>query len=1408
MNSSPPSPVINWQSINPTEAADRSDIDQQEADGLPPLFTPAMRTVIESPQGQSVEIASPPSRPGIPTSSIVTVLLPLVGLVLLAVISLFVMRSGNSIFLLMSAPLMLVSVVGGILGFFNERKKYRKLVVDREKLYGAHLADCSRQLEALRQQQLKANLTPHPDLPGCLEQARLADPERRLWERSPLDPDFLDLRLGVGTYPAAYQIKFSLSANDKMDQDALVRRARELVKEYSTIESAAVTLPLNALGIVGITGSRAEIQQAGRALIIQLAAHHLPTEVKLVLIFPEAEREQWAWARWLPHLWSEDGSCRLIAANPRDAAVLLSDLSTLFNRRQLALHKNERSDEKMRFEPHYVFFFADPAVIDEANDSSYNKLFAILMSEGQDLGTSTILCQGARQKLDRACRAVIKLKEPPSLYISSPKPETIPFTPDDIHTEGAEAFARSLAPLRLKTRARDQAKGSRLAEFVSLFDLLHISQPDDLQLASTWVRKSPLVPLVAPIGLQVEGLTYVNLQEGAVNGFGPHAVVGGMTGTGKTKGLLHTLILSLAIHNHPYDLNFLLIDYKGGDLYDELKELPHVVGYLGNLASTRKQSALVRRLFTCLEAELKRRRNLLGSASINSFHEEQRSQGKNPDILLPHLIVVIDEFAELISKNPPDVIEFLRSSLVSVARTGRSLGVHLVLATQDPGNVVRGDIRDAINLILCLGMGTREASNELVETEDAYIENLGKHMGRAYFKAKRENQYTQFQVAFSGAPVELSLAEGVPEEKKIHEVSLSGVPGRRLYPLVNRVSAATPIQTVPLIQTEREVLTRRIKEYAEEQGIHKLPNPFMPLLPEAVNLQELRNTNNGWTGSGWLPANQWLNPLVGLVDDPANLQQPALRLNLAQGGHLAVYGNDGSETGSFLITLVMSLAYEAQPDRLHMYILDYEGLRLNGLRALPHLGDMISPDEPERAARLLAFLRRKLKERKECLVRSGCASFREFQEKSTEPVPDIVLILNNYTQFEALAPSCVEPLVHMLDQGAASYGIHLVVTGNRSLAISRRVSNLVQLAVTLRLSPDDDASLIVGHPIPGNALQSGITGRGLVRGNPPLEFQTAQVDAQEVIQQMGQAWAGEFPPETPVLKEVIPLSDLLAEEISGTDLPLTENLQVPIGTNTDTLGPAWLDLKTAPCFLVTGRVQGGKTTLIQTILIALAYRFEAAHVKFHFANLGLKNQRLYLLRNLPHTAAYADTEEGLSDVIQSLSAEIEARRDAFETAVRNASDFIDESKFINQFPALLLILDDYDQTFKKIQKSRLVPALESLIRQGNRLGLYVIMGLPSKEIQGDFASDPSFKAIREAQTGALLDRTDQQTIFSSQTPKMLPVPLPPGRGFVAHKGLYQPFQASLANGDGSTIGDWVDRITMRKSIDLKKRAIE
>ncbi|MFN3763488.1 MAG: FtsK/SpoIIIE domain-containing protein, partial [Anaerolineae bacterium] len=492
----------------------------------------------------------------------------------------------------------------------------------------------------------------------------------------------------------------------------------------------------------------------------------------------------------------------------------------------------------------------------------------------------------------------------------------------------------------------------------------------------------------APVGILSGGATpTLNYPAAPGGGDGSHAMVGGTTGTGKTR-FLQTMVTLLAAHHHPHDLNFVLIDYKGGDLLKGLEDLPHVVGTLANLEKADAQAVLVERLFVCLEAELLRRRNLLGGRDINAYQRDLQ-QGRETEPL-PHLFVVIDEFAEMI-RNSPDKAAMTKR-LLSIGATGRSLGVHLILATQDPSGVVTDELRNNINIRLCLRMGSRDASMALLRLPDAFENITTAQVGRAILQVGNNDRFVPFQVAWGGD--RYTPGQAAPSAE-IYQVGLDG----KRTPL----RSFRPLQAAE--ETQLGAMVRHIRETADRLGLSRLRSPISPPLRDTVFLDEVRAGEPGWNGQTWevRPGAPWLAPIVGQSDDPTAQAQPPLRLPLGTEGHFALFGEPGSGKTTFIQTLVTSLALAHSPEEVHIYLVDVSSQRLVPLKGFPHVGDVFSGDEVDRLRRFFRYLTRELQARKAEFARAGAARLPDYRTLTGKPLPAIVVVLRDYDAFYRLA---------------------------------------------------------------------------------------------------------------------------------------------------------------------------------------------------------------------------------------------------------------------------------------------------------------------------------------------------------------------------------------------------------------------
>ena len=1365
-----------------------------------PLFQRSPRTFPALPT-EEVEIQAPPQAPARPTSSLVAIFLPFSFTILALGVSVAFFVSTDRTYLIISVPMMLGSGLVGVVNYANERKKYRQAVEGRRQTYAAYLRQRHQELTALADRQRQAALYIHPDPPACLAIVRRQSPEtaRRLWERSsglerPRDPDFLHLRLGTGRLPATFKVKPPPTPAQVGEADELLQQGMQLAASFQAVDGLPIPLPLADVGAAGLAGPRPAVLDSARALLVQLATLHAPHEVKLIAFLPGHELDQWNWIRWLPHIWDEERKRRFIAVAPGQAQALAAGLFPLLQRRAL---KGGGEDERAVFPQTYLFLFADPALYGPAADTvGIGPLLRLVLTRGAAIGAYGLFLADRPEALPGACGAVVDLAAG-RLRLVGPPTQEIPFSPDRADAAWADAFARALAPVRL----RPLAAATGLPSSVSLLGLLKAPTPQDIPIGSLWGARDTHQSLEAPVGIGPDGgPLLVNFQDTARGGDGSHAMVGGTTGTGKTR-FLHTLVTLLATHHHPHDVNFVLIDYKGGDLLRGLDGLPHVVGTLANLEKESAQAVLVERLFACLEAELRRRRNLLGGDNINEYQREHL-QGKRPEPV-PHLFVIIDEFAEMI-RNSPDRAAMTKR-LLSIGATGRSLGVHLVLATQDPSGVVNDELRNNINVRLCLRMGSREASQAILGRPDAYEHITSAQVGRAILQVGNNDRFEMFQVAWGGDPYIPGRSDVV--SAALYEVKLDGerVPLRAFRPLA------------PAGQTQLDALVGQIVAVAQAEGVGRLRSPLLPPLREQVFLSELRAGEPGWNGVGWdaRPGAEWLAPIIGQLDDLENQVQPPLRLPLGREGHLVLFGEPGSGKTTFVQTLVTSLALDHSPADVHLYLLDFSGQRLLLLRGFPHVGDVFLADDVDRLKRFFRFLTRELETRKGKFARLGAANLKEYRTLGGDPLPAIVTVLEDYDAFNRMCQDrnleLSDTLAQLVREGGA-YGLHFILTMVGPNTFPTRLATSISLAASFHLATRD-YSMALGPT--GGMEPAPIPGRGLLKGPPVLEFQTAlpadgATDAertralQALMEQMDRAWGHKPRPAIfPSIPAVVGLSHLVTPA-AGWPISPPEGYAATFALDMDSPDvPFEVSLTDGPYFLVAGTPGCGKTSLLLAWALALAERYPPSALTGYVVDF--RGSGLDLLGGLPHfsvprtrgskgsASRCITTEEQLAAALAEIETLMRKRQDNLAGARQKAG--FNLRAWARSLPAVWMLIDDYD-AFKAEAGAANQDLLNANLKRWRDLGFYLTVAGPIGEMETDWGW---IKLLRDNPVGFQMGTAQLNQIFKINLPSDHPAKLlAPGEAFYIRRGQFHHLKMADPHVGPLSSHQWVEQICKRE----------
>lgn len=1327
------------------------------------------------PEGE-VRIPAPPNVGAPPRLSWFQMLLPLAGVFVM--VGVYGGIRGDWILAIPMVALSGLSATASIVGRLTQRRDYHRRVEEAERAYAAALDQKRTELERLRREQQRIRADVDPDLETLLARAQERDP--RLWERRPTDPDFLSVRLGLGQLPSSVAV----AAPHPDMPDPRLEEALALEAEYSRVPQVPVTASLLS-GPLGLAGPLEERIEVARALLANIAVHHSPDEVHLLAIYSPQRKPEWAWLQWLPHTHAlGDGRRSYLAGDSSSTEYVLKHLLEELHRRQNRLYALQHGQRRPAWPWLLLLVDEYPRVHDDP------AIHLLLSSEGRELGVTGVFLVDRAAQVPMGCSAVAQIQADGQLAysVAGEGGWTLTCWPERA-TEGyGERVARSLAPLQVRGLRAE----SDLPSSVHLLDLMAIRDVSAHDVAAGWKRRSPERYLRVPIG-QRRGDQPLILDLDHT-GHGPHGLIAGTTGSGKSE-LLQTLVVALALTHHPHDVGFVLVDFKGGGAFSGLTQLPHTQGLVTDLSGKLAQRALV-----ALRAEMDRRKRLFNAVDVNDIGLYQQLHWRGQvDEPLPRLIVIIDEFAELVSDYP----DFM-DGLIAIARVGRSLGLHLILATQSPTGVVKQQIWANAKFRICLRVESRQESVEMLRRPEAA--NLPRIPGRGYLQVGNNDVFELFQVARVGGVYRDQASDrGLQDEQQPIVIAEISPLGQRRVLFDSQGGRAAHSDPGDDLRTDLDVVVQRLAEEAQRMGLHKLPSPWPDPLPDRVFLPDLllRERYPLWDGvdaalgrperrESSSRARPWLGALVGLLDDPANQRQVPLRIDLArQDGQLLVFGAPGSGKRMWVRTLVLSLACTHTPEELHFYLLEFGGKALGVLDPLPHVADVLSPLDGERVRRLLRCLLDALDERKRMCSEAGVDGLVRLRESGfPQAPPAIVVVITGFVEFRALFQEEMLQLTRLIREGGP-YGIHLVLVGDRAGDVPMTISSVVARRVALRLAEADEYHMVLGARVRAGKDECP-RGRGWY-GRPPLEFQTAVpgraagegesiAELRRIAERMDRAWEGVRPDPVKALREEIPLSEILADFSPSS---ARCSLVVPVGLEGLRLRRALVDLvEQGPHFIVSSTPQGGKTTLLLSWSLALAECYSPERVQLVFVS-GRRGS-LAPLRRLPHTLDYCRTPEDFCDggVLDRLLTEVSRRE-----------RMLSEGGDLDGLPHLVLMIDDYDEFFYGVGEQPAVQeGLSDLAKQARDVNAHIVVSGPLPDMGGILFRDPLLKQMRLGRSGFVLRMLDP----NEQNPLGLRLrassigPMRPGRGYVVRNGFDEAVQVAIPGAE--SVGGWAARL--------------
>ena len=953
-----------------------------------------------------------------------------------------------------------------------------------------------------------------PDLAETLRRAEL--PSRRLWERRRDHADFMRLRLGRGD--------FRWSVPLVCDVPLGCEEIQSILNSYVCIANTAIDVDLGHGAVLGLSGLRESTLRLARSIIAQVVCHHGPADVRIVAALDGDRLDDWDWLKWLPHLDREEGG--------RAVAIGVEEISLL------AKHFVSGPDSKSRSnrattEPHTL-------VILDVDALSMSRLPALSSwLERSDHRCSIMVLAPAMDLLPSSCSTVVSMPNSgePLANVTEPASGR---SLSGVLVNGLTAALAAQTARRLSRFSDPESKtpGASLPRTVSLSSLLDLpTGASDETLAAEldrrWSANLPGRSPAAPIGVSESGPMQLDLGRD-----GPHGLIGGTTGAGKSE-LLRSIVVSLALQASPQDLTFVLIDYKGGSAFDECAKLPHVVGMVTDL-----DEALSARAVVCLEAELRYREQVLRTAGTSD--RDSYARIGSPDGPLPRLVIVVDEFAALKNELP----EFI-DALVDVAQRGRSLGVHLLLATQRPAGVVSDVIRANTELKIGLRMQEPSDSIDVIGSPDAAFLPRTRH-GMVLVRFGTEAPMA-FQAAYTGLP---ATAED-------HPVRVSE------FRLRNCEQQSAPVVEPAYSETELQVLVRcailaHQRRHRDEPHRGEPRRPWPDPLPESVAFSELHGAVNSVATdqarcADTAPA---VSPIVGIVDNPANQCRGEFGWDLDR-GNLFLIGARRNDTASALTSIGVALAHSNAPERMHLFGVKSQTSPIDLLADLPHVGDIVATSDRPRLLRLVRELSAELTRRSNNVEEVGDS-------------PAIVVLIDSLGSLKlelddpGLAVSPWDQLLRVFAEGPR-VGIVSAATFDRPSLVSGPIAALAEQRWLFQLTDRLDYSLF-------GLRGSDVGPLGPMRcvdAQTNLVAQICSVVEADLTSSWPFMMGGQRPTEIRILPTAVETTDLGAVT-SIIERPWT----IPVGMSDATLGPAFVEAHTGEHVLVTGPSRSGRSTTL------------------------------------------------------------------------------------------------------------------------------------------------------------------------------------------------------------------------------------
>ena len=959
-----------------------------------------------------------------------------------------------------------VAMISSVLLWPSLLKKYNKKKMlkneeKRQKKYGDYLIEKRNKISTIKHNQHQILVENYPE-PKYIQNIILQR-RRNLWERQIISDDFMSVRLGIGTIPLKINLQYSVE-DFTMAEDNLKDNLEQTAETAKDIPNCPVTINLAERNKMVLIGEKQYKETMLKSIILQLATYQAYNDLKLVFMINDTSSDMWENFKMLPHTWSDNKDIRFYATNYDDMSKLSFYLEQIFTAR-----KYNESDGGKRVETSLNYKNVQPyylLIVDNIKKIKNLEIIDKILKEERNLGFGLIVLNNGIANLPNEITHFLSADGEKSAIITNDlnKNNQQGFAMDSFENVNFPLMCEKLSNIPIKT----ESVLNDLKNSVGFLEMYKVGRVEQLNILDRWISNNPVNSLGVPIGVRADGeLFTLDLHE---KFHGPHGLIAGMTGSGKSEFII-TYILSMCLNFNPDEVSFVLIDYKGGGLTGAFENpllgirLPHLAGKITNL-----DKAEIKRSLSSIQSELKRRQELfnkakaeLNESTLDIYKYQQLYRNGKIKEPVSHLFIISDEFAELKSQQS----EFM-NELISTARIGRSLGVHLILATQKPSGIVDDQIWSNSKFKVCLKVQERADSMDVIKCPDAVTI---KKAGRFYLQVGYNDYFAMGQSAYAGTKY-------IPKDK------ITKIVDRDISFLNDIGDIVRSVETVSVVEhaSQGEELPNILKYICDKASEKNMvaKKLWLDKIPAEIYVTNLMRKY------AFFAQKYDLKAVVGEYDDPNNQRQDLLVLDFSENGNTLIYGADDKEI--MLSSIIYSLIINHSADELNIYVVDFGSEMFSTFNQAPQVGDVIFINQEEKLVNLFNKVTKELEKRKK-LFASYNGSYNIYIKNSGKKLPRIMIMVNNYEVLGETYEQYIDVIAQLSREGE-KYGIFFVISATGINAVRGKTSQNFGTQLCLQFNDEGDYASILG-PIRG-MTPTPVRGRGLCKiGGRVFEFQTA-----------------------------------------------------------------------------------------------------------------------------------------------------------------------------------------------------------------------------------------------------------------------------------------------------------------------------